>query len=49
MQSIKRLLGFLWDCKYWWLVPMLVMGALFILLLMSSSETGDAPFIYHLF
>ncbi len=49
IQIMKKFVRFLWDCKMWWLIPMLVMVALFALLLTASSETGDAPFIYQLF
>jgi hypothetical protein len=49
MQALRRLLTFLWECKAWWMIPMLLVAALFILLLLESSQTGDSPFIYQLF
>ncbi len=45
---MSELWGFLRQNKKWWLIPILVVLALFGLLLLASS-TGIAPFIYTLF
>ena len=46
---MKAFFKILWECKWWWIVPMVIMGALFGFLLFASNQTGDAPFIYTLF
>lgn len=46
---IRGVLSVLWECKWWWIVPMLLMALMFGILLLSSDVTGDAPFIYTLF
>jgi len=59
MQAIKsllyrfsiagELLGFLWERKLWWLIPMVVVLLVFGLLIVFGSATGVGPFIYTLF
>jgi hypothetical protein len=44
-----ELVGFLWQRKLWWLIPMVVMLLMFGLLLIFASSSGVAPFIYTLF
>ena len=46
---LKEIAGFLWENKWWWIAPMVLMGLMFAFLLLSSDLTGDAPFIYTLF
>jgi hypothetical protein len=48
-QSSSTLWRTVWDLKMWWMVPMGVMAVLFVLLVLFSDITGDAPFIYTLF
>jgi hypothetical protein len=45
----RELLVFLWQRKLWWLIPMIVLLVLFGLLIIFSSSSGVAPFIYTLF
>jgi hypothetical protein len=45
----KELLGFLWQRKLWWLIPMMIVLMLFGLLLIFASASGIGPFIYTLF
>ena len=45
---LRELWGFLRDNKKWWLLPILVVFALFSLLIVLSG-TGVAPIIYTLF
>jgi hypothetical protein len=42
-------LGFLWQRKLWWLIPMIVLLLIFGLLLIFASASGIGPFIYTLF
>ena len=42
-------LGFLWQRKLWWLIPMVTVLLLFGLLLILASSSGVGPFIYTLF
>ncbi len=44
-----ELLGYLWQRKLWWLVPMVTVLLVFGLLLVFAATTGVAPFIYALF
>ena len=46
---VGELLGFLWQRKLWWLIPMVVVLLLFGLLLVFASSSGIGPFIYTLF
>ena len=46
---VKELLGFLWQRKLWWLIPMIFVLLLFGLLMVFASASGIAPFIYSLF
>jgi hypothetical protein len=48
-QSSSSFWRTLWDLKMWWMIPMVLMGVLFILLVVFSDATGEAPFIYTLF
>jgi len=45
----KELLGFLWQRKLWWLIPMMIVLMLFALLMIFASASGVGPFIYTLF
>lgn len=45
----RELLGFLWQRKLWWLIPMVAVLLLFGLLLIFASASGIGPFIYTLF
>jgi hypothetical protein len=44
-----ELLGFLWQRKLWWLIPMVAVLLMFGLLLIFASASGIGPFIYTLF
>lgn len=46
---VGELLGFLWERRLWWLIPMVTMLLIFGLLLIFASASGLAPFIYTLF
>ena len=48
MELLKDLWNFLRERKKWWLLPMIVM-LLLIGILILSSGTAVAPFIYTLF
>jgi hypothetical protein len=44
-----ELLIFLWQRKWWWLTPMVLVLLVFGLLLIFASASGVGPFIYTLF
>ena len=44
-----ELLSFLWQRKLWWMIPMVVVLALFGLLMIFTGSSAVAPFIYTLF
>lgn len=46
---VGELLGFLWEQKLWWLIPMVSVLLIFGLLLIFASASGIGPFIYTLF
>jgi hypothetical protein len=46
---VGELLGFLWQRKLWWLIPMVTVLLIFGLLLIFASVSGVGPFIYTLF
>ena len=46
---VGELLGFLWQRKLWWLIPIVVVLLIFGLLLVFASSSGIGPFIYTLF
>lgn len=49
MDTLKDLLLFIKERKKWWLLPVLIFRDLIGLLLISTSNTVIAPFIYTLF
>jgi hypothetical protein len=44
-----ELIGFLWQRKLWWMIPMVTVLLLFGLLMVFAQGTAIAPFIYTLF
>jgi len=47
---LRELLGFVWQNRLWWLVPVVVVLALLALLMAAAAVSGGAaPFIYTLF
>lgn len=44
-----ELLGFLWERKLWWMIPMVVVLLLFGGLLVTAQSSALGPFIYTLF
>jgi len=44
-----ELLGFLWDRKLWWLIPMVSVLLMLGLILVFAQSSAIAPFIYTLF
>jgi hypothetical protein len=49
MGILGELLQFLWRRKLYWLIPMIIMLAVFIVLIILSSNPATAPFIYPMF
>lgn len=46
---LGEFLGFLWENRMWWLIPMVVILLVFGFFLVAASSSGLAPFIYALF
>ncbi len=49
MGILGELLAFLWRRKLYWLIPMMIVLALFIVLIILGSNPATAPFIYPMF
>jgi hypothetical protein len=49
MGILGELLMFLWRRKLYWLIPMIIMLAFFIVLIILGSNPATAPFIYPMF
>jgi competence protein ComGC len=49
MSAISDLWGFLKERKKWWLLPMVIVLLLFGVLIVLTSGSAIAPFIYTLF
>jgi hypothetical protein len=47
--TIKEIIGLLREKKAWWLVPMVSVFLLVGILLVATTGTAFAPFIYTLF
>lgn len=47
--TMSELLAFLWQCKLWWLIPIVLVLLLFGMLLIFAQSSSIAPFIYTLF
>lgn len=45
----NELLGFLWERKMWWLIPMVFVLLLFGGLMVTAQSSALGPFIYTLF
>mgnify|MGYP006977942863 CR=1 FL=1 len=46
---VGELLGFLWQRKLWWLIPLVVVILILGLLAVFAQTSPLAPFIYPLF
>lgn len=44
-----ELLGFMWQRKLWWLIPMVAVLLLVGLVIVFGTSSGVGPFIYTLF
>lgn len=42
-------LGFLWEEKIWWMIPMVLVLLVFGLLIVFAQSSPIAPFIYTMF
>lgn len=49
LDVVGELMGFLWARKLYWMIPMVAALMLIGLLLIFTSSSGLAPFIYTLF
>jgi len=48
-ELLKDFIQFLKERKKWWLIPMIIVLALFSLILIIGSSSALAPYIYSLF
>ncbi len=48
-EILKELIGFLWQQKLWWLIPLVILLVLIGTLLVLTQSSSVAPFIYSLF
>jgi hypothetical protein len=46
---VGELLGFLWEQKLWWMIPMVAVLVLLGLVIVFAASSGIGPFIYTLF
>lgn len=46
---IREFLGFLWERKLWWMIPMFLVFFAIGLVLVFAQSSALAPFIYTLF
>jgi hypothetical protein len=44
-----ELMGFLWERKLWWLIPMVLVLLVFGGLMVTAQSSALGPFIYTLF
>jgi drug/metabolite transporter superfamily protein YnfA len=49
LNILGEFLAFLWQRKLWWLIPMIILLVLVGFLIIFSSSSAIAPFIYSLF
>ena len=49
VSTLGELFQFMWKCKLYWLIPMIVVLLLFSVLIILGSAGGIGPFIYTLF
>lgn len=49
LKVVGELMGFLWEQKLWWMIPMVAVLVLLGLVIIFASASGIGPFIYTLF
>ena len=49
LSVIRELVGFLWQQRLWWLIPMVAVLLVFGLLMLFAQSSPIAPFVYTLF
>lgn len=48
-ELLFELIGFLWQYKLWWMVPVIIVMVILTSVILFVQGTGLAPFIYPLF
>lgn len=43
---IKKIAVFLWEYKFWWILPIIVIGMIILLLVLLGKDLPLGPFIY---
>ena len=46
---VRRLLGYLWQERLWWMAPMVIILLVFGAVILFTQSSAVAPFIYTLF
>jgi len=46
---LKEIWAFLWERKFWWLTPIVIMLLLVTLLIIFGQSGAVSPFVYTLF
>ncbi len=46
---VAELLGFLWERKLWWMIPMVSVLLVLGIIIVFAQSSAIAPFIYTLF
>jgi len=46
---VAELLGFLWERRLWWMIPMVSVLLLLGIIIVFAQSSAIAPFIYTLF
>ena len=47
--AVRRFLGYLWQERLWWMVPMVIILLVFGAVILFTQSSAVAPFIYTLF
>ena len=49
LEIAKKLTGFLWERKLWWMIPMCLLLMMVGVLVVLAESSSLSPFIYTLF
>jgi len=49
LHIVRELIGYFWERKLWWIIPMIVVLLFFGLFLIFAQSSAVGPFIYTLF
>jgi len=46
---VKNAKRMLWERKWWWITPIVILVTLYAVVILTADRTGDSPFVYNLF